>query len=116
MGFWLGVTGIVSSGWGSNRLPWNAAGFSSVMFSSLSLGVECCVSVVVVLYCVSCCCGSSIGCCGGSVWECVCVVLGVSGAWAGGGAGVPSRCFLWCSEEAVMVVSVFAVSLLVLVI
>ncbi len=50
------------------------------------------------------------------MWKCVCVVLGVSGAWAGGGAGVPSRCFLWWSEEAVMVVSVFAVSLLVLVI
>ena len=43
MGFRLGVTGIVSSGWGSNRLPWDAAGFSSVMLSSLSLGVECCV-------------------------------------------------------------------------
>ena len=45
----------------------SAAFFFFVMFSSLSLGVECRVSVVVVLGCVSCCCGSSIGCCGGSV-------------------------------------------------
>ncbi len=70
---------IVSSGWGSNRLPWNAAGFPSVMLSSLSVGVECCVSVVVMLGCVRCCCGSSIGCCGGSVIKYVCVVLGVDG-------------------------------------
>ena len=34
------------------------------------------------------------------MWKCVCVVLGVDGAWAGGGGGVvvPSRCFLWWSE------------------
>ena len=88
IGFW----------WGSNRLPWNAAGFSSVMLSSGSLVVKCCVSVVVMLGCVRCRCGSSIGCCGGSVWKCVCVVFGVDGVWAGGGAVVPSRCFLWWSE------------------
>ena len=34
---------------------------------------------------------------------CVCVVLGVGGAWAFGDAVVPSRCFLWWSE-----VSLFA--------
>ena len=65
----------------------SAVVFSFVMLSSLSLGVECCVSVVDVLCRVSCCCGSSIGCCGVSVCGfcvemCVCVVLGVSGAWA----------------------------------
>ena len=97
MEFRLGVTGNIVSSGASSLGSRSAAGFSSVMFSSLSLGVECCVSVVVVLCFVSCCCGSSIGCCGGSVWKCVCVVLGVSGAWAGGGAGVPSRCFLWWS-------------------
>ena len=89
--------GIVGSGWGSNRLPWNATEFSSVMFSSVSLGVECFVSMVAVLGCVSCCCGSSIGCRGGSVCKCVCVVSGSGGAWAFGGGVVPSRCFLWWS-------------------
>ncbi len=78
-----------------SSLPWNAAGLSSVMFSSVSLGVECFVSMVAVLGCVSCCCGSSIGCRGGSVCKCMYVVSGSGGAWAGGGAVVPSLCFLW---------------------
>ena len=72
--------------------------FSSVILSSLSLGVECCVFIVVVLGCVSCCCGSSIGWCGGSVCKCMCVVPGSGGVWASGGAVVTSRCFLWWSK------------------
>ena len=42
--------GVASSGRGLHRLPCNAAGFSSVIFSSLSQGVECCVSMVVALF------------------------------------------------------------------
>jgi hypothetical protein len=72
---------------GIESSPRSAAGFSSVMFSSLSLGVECCVSMIFVL----CCCGSSIGCCGDSVCKCMYVVLGVGGA-GGGAFVVPSRC------------------------
>ena len=51
------------------------AGFSCVM-SSLSLGVECCTSVVVVLSMV-CGCGSAVGYYVGSVCKCMCVVPGV---------------------------------------
>ena len=33
----------------------------------------------------------------------MCVVSGTDGTWAGGGAVVPSRCFLWWSEVSVSV-------------
>ena len=57
----------------------SAAGFSSVMLSSVSLGVKCCASKVVVVGCVRCRCGSSIGCCGVSVCKCMCLVPGSGG-------------------------------------
>ena len=43
-----------------------------VMLSSVSLGAECCASMVVVSGYVVCGCGSSIRYCGGSVWKSVC--------------------------------------------
>ena len=55
------------------------AGFSCVM-SSVSLGVECCTSEVVVLGMV-CSCGSAVGYCVRSVCKCMCFVPEVGATW-----------------------------------
>ena len=54
------------------------AGFSCVM-PNVSLGVECCTSMVVVLGMV-CGCDLAIGHCVGSVCQCMCVVPGIGAA------------------------------------
>ena len=75
----LGVSFFVGSLCESSLRPGGSVGFSCVMSSSVSLGIDgcasvrCCVFVVVVLGCVSCCCGSSVGCCGGSVCKFMCI-------------------------------------------
>ena len=83
----LGGFCIVCSEFCSDRRPRSVAGFSWPMWSSVSLGVDWCASMVVVSGCVVCGCGSPIGDCGDSVWKNGCAVSWVDATRLGGWVG-----------------------------